>query len=64
MSAEATQPHEHLDQYLARIERDYLEKCVSENKGQIVKTADSLGISRKTLWEKMKRHKIKASTMS
>ena len=63
MSAEAAHPHEHLDQYLARIERDYLEKCVSENKGQIVKTADSLGISRKTLWEKMKRHKIKASTM-
>ncbi|MDE2130855.1 MAG: sigma-54-dependent Fis family transcriptional regulator [Betaproteobacteria bacterium] len=62
MSAEAAQPQERLDQYLARIERDYLEKCVSEHKGQIVKTADSLGISRKTLWEKMRRHRIKAST--
>lgn len=54
---------EHLDQYLSRIERDYLEKCVSDNKGQIVKTADSLGISRKTLWEKLKRHKINASSV-
>ncbi|OIQ75456.1 transcriptional regulatory protein ZraR [mine drainage metagenome] len=60
-SVDAAATPEHLDQYLARIERDYLEKCVSDNKGQIVKAAYSLGISRKTLWEKLKRHKIKAS---
>lgn len=57
----ATAVPEQLSHYLARIEREYLEKCVADNKGQIVKTADSLGISRKTLWEKLKRHKIAAS---
>lgn len=49
---------EPLEQYLARIERDYLKQCVSQNSGQMMKTADRLGISRKTLWEKLKRYKI------
>jgi DNA-binding NtrC family response regulator len=49
---------EPLEQYLARIEREYLKQRVSQNSGQMMKTADSLGISRKTLWEKLKRYKI------
>ena len=48
---------ESLDRYLARVERDYLEKCVSDNDGGITKTATALGISRKTLWEKLRRYR-------
>ena len=48
---------EPLERYLARVERDYLEKCVSDNDGRITKTATALGISRKTLWEKLRRYR-------
>ncbi len=48
---------EPLDRYLARVEHDYLEKCVSDNDGGITKTATALGISRKTLWEKLRRYR-------
>lgn len=47
---------ERLDSYISRVELDYLQQRLTENKGQIAKTADSLGISRKTLWEKLRRH--------
>ncbi len=52
----ATGP-EPLDRYIARVEHDYLEKCVSDNDGGITKTATALGISRKTLWEKLRRYR-------
>lgn len=55
---------EPLDHYLARIERDYLRHCVSQNHGQMMKTANSLGISRKTLWEKLKRYKTEGQNTS
>jgi DNA-binding NtrC family response regulator len=48
---------EPLDRYLARVERDYLEQCVSDNDGGITRTATALGISRKTLWEKLRRYR-------
>ena len=48
---------ERLDRYLARVEHDYLEKCVSDNAGGITKAATALGISRKTLWEKLRRYR-------
>ncbi|WP_079415388.1 sigma-54-dependent transcriptional regulator [Thiomonas intermedia] len=47
---------ERLDSYISRVELDYLQQRLTENKGQIAKTADSLGISRKTLWEKLRRY--------
>ena len=53
-----------LGSYLSRIEQDYLRKCLSENDGQIAKTANILGISRKTLWEKLKRPNISATPIS
>lgn len=47
-----------LGDYLAQCERDYLAHCVSERGGRISETAIALGISRKTLWEKLRRYKI------
>ncbi|MHB1701978.1 MAG: helix-turn-helix domain-containing protein [Acidobacteriaceae bacterium] len=46
------------------MERDYLQHCVSQNHGQMMKTANSLGISRKTLWEKLKRYKTEGENTS
>ncbi|OYV31667.1 MAG: hypothetical protein B7Z83_11360 [Thiomonas sp. 20-64-5] len=31
---------------------------MSEREGKMAETAEVLGISRKTLWEKLRRHKI------
>ncbi|MCW4320808.1 MAG: hypothetical protein N0C89_17675 [Candidatus Thiodiazotropha endolucinida] len=39
-------------------ERKSITRALAENKGKINQTADSLGISRKNLWEKMKRYEI------
>ncbi|WP_236598764.1 AAA-type ATPase lid domain-containing protein [Ramlibacter monticola] len=47
-----------LDQYIRDCERQALEHCSN----QIGHTATYLGISRKTLWEKMKRLQIHALT--
>ncbi|MGC9163853.1 MAG: sigma-54-dependent transcriptional regulator [Thiomonas sp.] len=47
-----------LGDYLARAERDYLAQAVSEHGGKMAETAEVLGISRKTLWEKLKRHNL------
>ena len=56
-------PHAHkapapLGDYLAQAERDYIAQTVSERGGKMAETAELLGISRKTLWEKLKRYKI------
>ncbi len=37
-------------------ERQQITLALSENDGQIGKTAEALGVSRTTLWEKMKRY--------
>lgn len=41
---------------LGEVERSYIERALAFHGGQIAATADSLGISRKNLWEKRKRH--------
>jgi two-component system response regulator AtoC len=43
-------------------ERSYLVQALSQFDGQKVKTAESLGISRKNLWEKLRMHGISDAT--
>lgn len=40
------------------VQKHRIELALAENKGQIGKTATALGISRTTLWDKMRRYKI------
>ena len=46
---------ESLDRYLAECERRYIEQRLEANAGRVATTAERLGISRKSLWERMKR---------
>jgi DNA-binding NtrC family response regulator len=41
--------------YLQECERSYIRKALAANDWQVARTAESLGISRKTLWEKSRR---------
>jgi len=52
---------ESLDSYLASCERSYIEQRLQANDGRVQATADGLGISRKSLWQRMKRLGIKRS---
>lgn len=47
--------HESLSEYIHACERKYIGNCLRINEGHIAETATSLGISRKNLWEKMKK---------
>jgi hypothetical protein len=47
-----------LDQYIRECERGYIQQALQRCQGQIAHTAAYLGISRKNLWEKMKRLQI------
>jgi DNA-binding NtrC family response regulator len=47
-----------LDQYIRDCERIYIRQALAQCQGQIGHTASYLGISRKSLWEKMKRLQI------
>ncbi len=49
---------EALQEYIKHCERDYIVNALGQNDWHIVETASSLGISRKNLWEKMKKHDI------
>lgn len=49
-----------LDKYLYRCERLYIEHALEECERKVGRTAEKLGISRKTLWEKMRRHGLHA----
>jgi transcriptional regulator with PAS, ATPase and Fis domain len=49
-----------LSRYLEECERCYIESALAQNEGQIARTAERLGISRKNLWEKMRRLEIRA----
>ncbi|MCS7100423.1 MAG: sigma-54 dependent transcriptional regulator, partial [Burkholderiaceae bacterium] len=49
-----------LDRYLAEAEREYIASALARFNGRITATAAALGVSRKTLWEKMKRHRLHA----
>jgi DNA-binding NtrC family response regulator len=44
-----------LNDYLGSYERHYIEQVLKSKEGRIADTAAVLGISRKTLWEKMKK---------
>ncbi|WP_462320567.1 sigma-54-dependent transcriptional regulator [Halochromatium sp.] len=50
-----------LETYLAGCERRYIERALEVNAGRIVQTAERLGISRKSLWERMRRFGLKRS---
>lgn len=50
-----TSGNESLGEYLNACERRYIEQVLLANAGRIAETAGSLGISRKNLWEKMKK---------
>lgn len=49
-----------LDQYIRDCERGYIQQALQRCQGQIGNTAAYLGISRKNLWEKMKRLQIQS----
>ena len=44
-----------LSDYLQACERAYIQRVLDQRGGRIADTAGELGISRKSLWEKMKR---------
>ncbi|MBU1979872.1 MAG: sigma-54 dependent transcriptional regulator [Gammaproteobacteria bacterium] len=55
---EQFQGAESLNEFLHACERKYIEDRLSANGGRIAETAAALGISRKNLWEKMKKLEI------
>ncbi|HUW51732.1 MAG TPA: sigma-54 dependent transcriptional regulator [Sulfuricella sp.] len=52
---------ESLNEYLHTCERKHIEGVLSSNNGHIAETAAALGISRKNLWEKMKKLQIQGN---
>jgi two-component system C4-dicarboxylate transport response regulator DctD len=48
-----------LDSFIGDAERGYLAAILQRTDGRVGLAATILGISRKTLWEKMKRHGLK-----
>lgn len=55
-------PTQTLADHVAASERRRIVEALAANQGRIAETAMQLGISRKNLWEKMKKHKISAQT--
>jgi DNA-binding NtrC family response regulator len=53
--AEAPNPGNNLRDYLNECERDYIVRALESSGWQIQSCADTLGISRKNLWEKMRK---------
>lgn len=51
---------ESLSKYLMSCERDYLSLILERHGGHMTHAAEALGITRKTLWEKLRRLGIKA----
>lgn len=52
---EAEDSQDSLECYLADCERRYIEHRLQGNQGRVADTAETLGISRKSLWQRMKR---------
>lgn len=48
-----------LHPFLEEHEKHYLETLLNMNDWQMMKTAKAAGISRKCLWQKMKKHGIR-----
>lgn len=55
---ETTDEQLNLKGSIEQFEKSLLQKALEQHEWRIVDTASSLGISRKSLWEKMKRHGI------
>ncbi|MCP1676702.1 DNA-binding NtrC family response regulator [Natronocella acetinitrilica] len=55
---------EGLSDYLQHCERDHIRRALARHAGRITSTAESLGISRKNLWEKMRKLGISADGSS
>jgi transcriptional regulator with PAS, ATPase and Fis domain len=53
--AEAGSPGNNLGSYLEAREREFIEQALHAHAGRIADTARALGISRKNLWEKMRK---------
>jgi DNA-binding NtrC family response regulator len=53
-----------LDHYLASCERRYIETRLEAHAGRVAATAETLGISRKSLWQRMKRLGIRRKASS
>jgi DNA-binding NtrC family response regulator len=51
---------EPLDSYLSHCEKRYIEDALRTNAGRVGVSAEKLGISRKSLWERMRRLAIGA----
>ncbi len=59
--ASPTEPIDSLNDYLQACERKYIEEALAIHNRRIGDTAASLGISRKNLWQKMKKLQINAA---
>jgi len=53
-----------LKQIMGRYEREMLQQALRAHEGRKKETAVSLGISRKSLWEKLHRHALEATTVT
>jgi DNA-binding NtrC family response regulator len=59
-AAEPVAGRQPLGGYLEACERDYIRRAVADCNGKITEAAGQLGISRKNLWEKMRKLGLKA----
>ncbi|MEW6293155.1 MAG: sigma-54 dependent transcriptional regulator [Pseudomonadota bacterium] len=59
-AAAQAMPAPTLADHVAASERRRIVEALAANQGRIAETAAQLGISRKNLWEKMKKHEIRA----
>ncbi len=55
---EGSYPSLHLSQVTAKAEKEHIMKILRSTDGNKTRAADILGISRKTLWEKLKAYGI------
>ncbi len=55
VAAPEADAEEGLAEYLRAREREHIQQALARHRGQITATAQSLGISRKNLWEKMRK---------
>ena len=60
----AAAPDADLGQYLQACERRYIVNALNSHDWHMCNTAAALGISRKNLWEKIKKLGIQANTQS
>ena len=62
-ASESTPPIASLSSAAKEFEREYLLRALSQAEGKRVRAAELLGISRKTLWEKLRTHGIADSDL-